>query len=249
MIKEERFDYILQKLKMFEQITYEQLAISLDVSEDTIRRDVDHLYRNGLLSKIRGGAMLPSKNPLTFQDRSTFLTEQKDLIALKAIPFLKPGMTVFMDGGTTITAIGNSIPLNLSLRIITNNVPLIPLLEKNKNIEIIVLGGEYNRESATNTGMVACNQASKYLVDLYLMGTCGVDPRFGITANSDFDGNVKRTMFENARQTISLANHSRLHASYNYRVCRFEEIDTLITDLDSNHPDLAAFRDNGVQIV
>ncbi|MBV7532509.1 DeoR/GlpR family DNA-binding transcription regulator [Chitinophaga sp. sic0106] len=249
MMKEQRFDFILNELKAQEQVTYEMLATSLLVSEDTVRRDIDQLYRNGLLSKIRGGAMLPSKNPLTFRDRSDFLCEQKKMIALKAIPFLKSGMTLFMDGGTTVCTLAKVLPADISLRVITNNQPLVPILEAYRHIEIIVLGGVYDRSTATNTGTITCREAEHYMADMYVMGTCGIDDQFGITCTIEPESHVKRTMLRHARQTISLSNHNILHRNKNFRVAAFDEIDILITDLESDHADLDAFRNQGVQLV
>ncbi|MBW8687372.1 DeoR/GlpR family DNA-binding transcription regulator [Chitinophaga rhizophila] len=249
MIKEQRFDYILNALKAQEQVTYETLASSLQVSEDTIRRDIDQLYRNGLLSKIRGGAMLPAKNPLTFQDRSRFFQEEKDIIAMKAKMYIKDGMTIFMDGGTTICAIADALPADISLRIVTNNIPAVQLLSRFRNIELIVLGGTYDPGTATSTGIITCKEVNMYLADLYLMGTCGVDDKAGISASVASDAHVKRAMFDNAKTVISLANHSRLHQVEPFRVGSFSDLDIMITDLESDHADLNGFRNLGVHII
>ena len=68
MLKEEQFEVILKELQAKKVVKFEELAILLDISEDTVRRDIDFLHRNGLLSKARGGAMLREKDPLNFQE-------------------------------------------------------------------------------------------------------------------------------------------------------------------------------------
>lgn len=249
MIKEQRFDFILNELKLHEQVMYEQLAQALHVSEDTIRRDIEHLYRNGLLSKIRGGAILLSKNPLTFQDRTGFLTEEKDIIALKAQQFVKSGSTIFMDGGTTICAIGSRFPADIQLRVVTNNQPLIEILTRFSHIEIIGLGGVYDRNTATMTGGATCREIGKYVADVYLMGTCGVDDQLGITATWETDANVKRSMLENAKKVVALSNHGHLGHVEAFKVCSFKDVSTLVTNLDADHRDLDSFRELGVRIV
>ena len=249
MIKEQRFEFILNKIKTDQQVTYEQIAGSLNVSEDTVRRDIDQLYRNGLVSKIRGGAMLPSRNPLTFQDRNNILLEQKDIIVAKALGFIKEGMTVFMDGGTTICALAGRLPSDINIRIITNNIPAIQLLVNYPDIELIVLGGVYERNSATNTGTVTCLDLERYTADLYLMGTCGVDDKFGVTATIESDAHVKRAMLRRSKKTVSLANQKILHQTEAFRVCDFQDLHAMITNMDSNHADLDGFRNLGVQII
>jgi DeoR/GlpR family transcriptional regulator of sugar metabolism len=249
MVKEQRFEYILHQLKTKEQVTYEELAGSLELSEDTIRRDIEYLHRNGLLSKVRGGAMLPSKNPLTFQDRSNSYQDEKDLIAAKARGLLRPGMTVFMDGGTTICAIAASLTIDMHLRVITNNIPAIQLLTQYKNIELIVLGGTYEPDTATTTGTITCLDVERYTADVYFMGTCGVDDRFGVSAAAEQDAHVKRAMLKRSKKIVSLVNDKLLHHTAAFHVCDFRQIDVMITNLDSDHADLDAFRDHDVKIV
>src|SRR5579863_8727454 len=84
MLKEERFDHILKVIKKKGKVFYETLSEELNISEDTVRRDIESLHKNGLLCKVRGGAISVSKNPLSFQDRTRYLTKEKDVIALKA---------------------------------------------------------------------------------------------------------------------------------------------------------------------
>lgn len=249
MLKEERFEIILNKLKQETTSTYEALASLISVSEDTIRRDIDYLYKNGLLSKVRGGAMLRSKDPMSFQERSSHSVTEKNIIALKAQKFIKNGMTVFMDGGTTICAIANSLPANIAIRVITNNAELLPTLRQFKNIELIFLGGIYNQDTATTTGSDTCFQASQYIADLYLMGTCAIDSELGISATFKTDAEVKKTMLSLAKQTIALVNHNKLRNTEPFKVANSDKIDVLITDLSSDNRELDEFRDMNIQLV
>jgi len=242
MLKEERFEVILKELQAKKVVKFEELAILLDISEDTVRRDIDFLHRNGLLSKARGGAMLREKDPLNFQDRKSFSTKEKDIIALKTQAFIKSGMTIFIDGGTTLMAVVNNMPLDIKLRIITNNLSLIPIVERFKNVEIVVLGGNYDYQLGISHGITTCN-------DLYIMGTCAVDAKFGITAISISDGEAKKMMQKCAKKTIALANDSKLNYTEAFKVSDIQDIKVLITNLDSNSPDLDSFRNLGIQIV
>jgi len=213
MIKEQRFDIIISELKKKEHVTFAKLASKLKISEDTIRRDIDYLERNGLLAKVRGGATIRSKNPLTFQDRNNFLKKEKDVIGMKALRFIKEGFTMFMDGGTTNCSVASCIPVNISLRIITNNQVLIPILTEFKNIELITLGGTYDKATETSTGIVTCNQIRNYVADLYLMGTCAVDAKIGVTATYNNDAEIKKAMLYSSHRTVSLVNtHPSLRA-------------------------------------
>ncbi len=249
MLKEERFEIILNELKNRKKVKFEDLAMQLNVSEDTVRRDIDALHRNGLLSKARGGAILREKDPLTFQDRQSFLTKEKDIIALKTQRFLKNGSTVFMDGGTTVLAVINAMPLDITIRIVTNNYSVVPIIEKFKNVELILLGGNYERDLAVTSGLTTCYEVSKYIADVFIMGTCAVDPVYGVSATSVNDGETKKMMVQSSKQTIALASRNKLSQTESFKVCDMSQVDALITDLDSNDADLDDFRKSNIQIV
>lgn len=249
MVKEQRFDHILKTLKDSEMVTYETLAQRLKVSEDTIRRDIESLHKNGLLSKVRGGAILRSKNPLTFQDRSSYFKKGKDIISFKAQQFVRNGQTIFMDGGTTICAIAAHFHPDIAIRVVTNNHALIPILSKNKGIEIIVLGGLYNRATETNTGTKTCLEASEYVADVYLMGTCAIHADYGITAALREDGEVKRSMMNASLKTVALSNQEKLNHVDFFKICNVSAIDALVTDISSEDKQLDAFRNKGIQLL
>jgi DeoR/GlpR family transcriptional regulator of sugar metabolism len=249
MLKEERFTHILTTIKKKGKVNLESLTSALNVSEDTVRRDIESLHNNGLLVKVRGGAISLSKNPLSFQDRTHFLSEEKNIIGLKAQQFIKNGQTIFMDGGSTVCAVASHLPANASFRLITNNMALVPIISTFRHIELILLGGIYDRETAVNTGRQACSEAAQYIADLYLMGTCALQANFGISAVFQADGEVKQTMLKNAVQTYALGNHTNLDSTEYFKVCTLQEISGLITDLRTDDSRLDDFRDKGVRLV
>lgn len=249
MLKEERFNHILTLIKKKGKADYESLAGGLNVSEDTIRRDIESLHNNGLLLKVRGGAIALSKNPLSFRDRTEYRSEEKNIIALKALHLIKEAHTVFMDGGSTICAVASHLPANSKFRLITNNMALVPIISTFKHIELIVLGGIYDRELAVNTGGQTCSEAAKYIADLYLMGTCALQKDLGISAVFQPDGEVKQQMLKNAAATYALANSTKLNTREHYKVCELKEIEGLITDLPADDPGLDDFRGLGIRLI
>lgn len=249
MLKEERFEIILKQLKVSNKVTFEELAKELLVSEDTVRRDIEILYKNGLLSKVRGGAILREKDPLSFSDRQTFLSDEKNIIALKAQQFIKDGMTVFMDGGTTVGKVISYMPIGIELRIITHNLSLIPLLQGYKNVELIILGGQFDFDLAINTGAITCNEASKYIADVFILSTCAIDENFGISSTSVKDLETKTAMLNSSKKIITLAHQNKLRRTEAFKVCNVNDITVLITELPADSPELNSLRDLGIQII
>ena len=249
MLKEERFNHILKLVHKKGKAFYDSLSEDLNVSEDTIRRDIESLHDSGLLLKVRGGAISLAKNPLSFQDRSRHLSKEKDLIALKALPLIKNGQTIFMDGGSTICSIAAHLPGNSGFRLITNNMALVPFISKLKKIELIILGGIYDRNAAVNSGGQTRNEVKQYIADLYFMGACAIQKDFGISAVFQNDGEVKQAMLNNARKTFALANSTQLNMTEHYKVCNLKEIDGLITELTANDARLDEFRKSGLRLI
>ena len=249
MLKEERFNHILKVIKKRGKVFYETLSEDLNISEDTVRRDIESLHNNGLLFKVRGGAISISRNPLSFQDRSRYLAEEKELIALKAQQLIKKGQTIFMDGGSTICSIATHLPSNSSFRLVTNNMALVPIISKFRDIELIILGGMYDREAAINTGGQTRHEVNQYIASLYFMGTCALQKSFGISAVFQNDGEVKQTMLRNAKKTFALVNSSNLNTAEHYKVCEMNEIRGMITDLATDDPELDDFRHLGIRLI
>lgn len=248
MLKEVRFEHILNKLKSNNQVFFEELALELAVSEDTIRRDIDILVKSGLMVKVRGGAIPPAHSPLTFQQRTGMFTDGKQRIGLKAQQHLTDVKTVLLDGGTTILAVAAALPIAAKLRIITNNLALPQLLVNHKEVEIIVLGGNYIPGTQTTVGVQTCMEAGKYVADLYLMGTCAIDSNVGVTAQFAEDGEVKKAFVKAARKTVALVIQEKLNTIDYFKVCALDEIDGLITDLASDSEQLATYRFSDLEI-
>jgi|SRR5690606_3717035 len=249
MLKEERFNKILKKLENDGKGTYETFATLLSVSADTVRRDIDYLCRNGLLTKVRGGAISLSKDPMSFQERTSIATDAKDIIGRKAQKFIKNGLTIFMDGSTTVDAVAHHFPLDVSLRVITNHPNLISIVTKYKNIELIILGGTYHSDTATTTGVDTCIDATKYIADIYFMGNCAVDSKLGTSAVFRTDAEVKQSMIKSSKKIIALAGQNKLGRTEAFKVVGMETIDVLITDLASDDVKLDDFRNLGLQLV
>jgi DeoR/GlpR family transcriptional regulator of sugar metabolism len=249
MIKEKRFEHILSSLKSEGMVTYNTMSSELFVSEDTIRRDIEYLHDNGLLTKVRGGAISKEKNPLTFQDRVNYQTDEKKAIALKVQGVLKTGMTVFMDGGTTICAIAEFFPANASFRIITNNMALIPILNSYRDIEVIVLGGNYDKNAQVNTGTKTCAEAEQFVADLYLMGTCAISIEYGVTATIREDVAVKQSMLKAAKKTAVISNSKKIGTTESFIVSDLSKIDILVTELQSDDKRLDLLRYQNIKII
>jgi DeoR/GlpR family transcriptional regulator of sugar metabolism len=248
MKKEQRFNYILEKLDQQKMVEFNALSIELKISEDTVRRDIDELAKNGLLSKVRGGAIPRSENPLTFKDRIGYLSKDKEVIALKALRLIKNGQTIFLDGGTSIYTLVSLFPTDIKLTVITNNVAIIPLLALYNGIKTIVLGGEYIKATESLCGLEAVKGAEKFRADIFFLAPCSIDEK-GVTATYKEEAELKRTMIACSDQVVVLCNFNKLDTKDSYAVCRPEDLSYVITEEDLNCKEFDLYKKSGITFI
>lgn len=193
--------------------------------------------------------MARNRNPLNFQQRLGHRISEKETIGKKAQHLLSDGMTIFMDGGSTMCAVAEQFFENISLKVITNNLALVPIVSAFKNVELIILGGAYNKETETNIGSKTCEDSKQYVVDLYFMGSCAVSKKFGVTSTEESDGSVKKSMIKGSKKVILLANSQKIEINEFFSVCALDALDIIITELPSNDLALDPLRYQNVTII
>lgn len=248
MLKEERLDYILKKLRTDQKVLQTELSNDLQVSEDTVRRDLEALAQNGLLIKVRGGAIPHSPNPYAFKDRMEFHDDEKRTIARKALSLLENGQTIILDGGTSTLSLAKLFPANLQLRVITNSVPIAMQLMDHRGVEVIFTGGKINKDSQTAIGMEAIRMFQKVRADLGFLGVCSLHTAVGVTGIEMEETEVKSTIVAASSRVIALATSDKMGTAEHFKVCEITDIDTIVTD----QPDDALFtpyRQLGLQVL
>lgn len=230
MLKEERLEYILKKLKEDHKVLQTELSYDLHVSEDTVRRDLEALAQNGLLIKVRGGAIPHSPNPNTFKERITIHEDDKKAIAAKALTFLHDGQTIIMDGGTSTYTLVKMLPPYLRLTIITNSVPIAMQMMEHPATEVILTGGRVAKNSQVTNGMETIRMLEKVRADICFLGICSLHPTAGVTGLDLEESEVKASMIKAANRVIALGTSDKMGTAEPFKVCEITELDTIITD-------------------
>lgn len=248
MLKEERLDYILKKLLTDQKVLQTELSSDLQVSEDTVRRDLEVLAQSGQLIKVRGGAIPHSPNPYSFKERIVYHQDDKKHIAQKALAFLHDGQTVIIDGGTSTLTLVKLFPLNLRLTVITNSVPIVSQLLEHPYIDIIFTGGLIGKNSQTAGGMDTIRMLQKVHADLCFLGVCSLHPHAGVTGLDLGEADVNSVMVAAADKTIALATSDKMGTAEPYKVCDITGLDTIVTD-NPDLPSLKPYRNLGIQVI
>jgi len=247
MLKEERLDFIIKSLKTNQSVKLSDLSEALAVSEDTVRRDIEGLAKNGLLTKVRGGAIPHSPNAHSFQERIHISENEKGIIAQKALPLIKPGDTILLDGGTTIFTLAGL--LDIPLTIITNNIPAAALLAGRKNMEIIITGGRILTDSQASVGTYAISLLEQSHVDICFLGICSLHHQIGVTSIDYFECEMKRAMVKCADRVVALTGHDKIGTSEAFKICPIDKLDTIITEIDPDNEMFDSYRQQNIQVL
>lgn len=246
MLKRERQAYIIQQINIHNKVLSSDLCVQLDVSEDTVRRDLQELDEEGKLSKVHGGALSKSFH-FTLHNNAIYLQPEKKIIANKAVTLVRDGMFVVLSGGTTIIELVKSLPPALSATFITASLPTALELLNHANSEVIFLGNKLSKTVQMAVGAEVVQRLGEIRADLCFLGTNSIDAAKGITDLEWEVIEVKKAMIGCAHKTISLAISEKLNTVQRLQVCRTEAIDTLITELDAGDPVLRPYLDKGVK--
>lgn len=230
MLKEERQAFIIKQINLHNKVLSSDLSIKLNVSEDTVRRDLNELAESGKILKVHGGALSKSFH-YPFQQSDVYAKESKKEIAGKVVQLLQDGMTVLVGGGTTMIEVARMIPDTLKCTFFTVS-PLVALeLAENANLNVILLGGQLSKSSQIINGSQVINQLAEIKVDLCILGTNSLSIADGLT-DSDWEVvQVKKAMIRSAKKTAIMSIAEKLGSNQNMKVCDLSAIHHLITDL------------------
>ena len=249
MKKKERQQKIIDEVSINRKVSSSFLSEKLDVSEDTIRRDIKELDTKGLLTKVHGGAISTIQKLYHYNEDSIYNRENKARIALKAITLIGDGMVIIMSGGTTNLMLAKLLPKNLSATIYTYSLPIAMQLTEHPLIETIFIGGKIHRSSMVTTGIDVIQYLSHLRVDIAFIGVSALSIKQGVTDEGYEVSLIKKAMIKASERVVYLATYNKLNSILNYDVCIFNEIDTVVTDLEPEDSKLKNYLEAGLNLV
>ena len=247
MLKEERLDFIIRQLQSNHRVRLLELSEALQVSSDTVRRDIEHLAKSGLLTKVRGGAIPHSPNAADFSDRIHVSEDEKMVIAQKALSLIQPGSTILLDGGTTTFALAGM--LNMPLTVVTNNIPAAALLAGRKDIEVLIPGGRILPDSRVTAGADAVRMLQQLHVDTCFIGVCSLHHEIGVSSMDYIESEMKRAMVDCSDRVVAIGSHDKIGTAEPYKVCDIGVVDTIVTELDPRDALFEPYRELELSII
>lgn len=230
MLTEERLDRIREQLTSSGKVLANELAMQLQVSEDTVRRDLRELAKLGFCRRVYGGALLPTPDFGTLTNRTAMHQDRKSSLARFAAGLVKDGQTIFIDAGSTNLAVAYALDPTMKLTIVTNAPIIATALSDRPNFTIIVLGGMYDRDKGACLGPQAVREATQIFADIFIIGVCGVDSTVGVTALDAGEAELKRTMVSQSNILLVAATAEKLGTVAPFKVADASMIDHLIVE-------------------
>lgn len=250
MFQSQRHAEILHTLEHQGGIRVSDLASRMDVTEETIRRDLLKLENDGRLKRIHGGAIpiISERDPLPYQHRQMEQVDAKRSIARCALHQIIEEDVLFFDGSTTAYQLAKIFP-DIRCTVLTHSEPIFRELVSRTNVELISTGGVYDRRHANFTGPLAEQMLSSIHISKAIIGCKGLDFKRGFSDASVRHMNLKRSVMRNADETIVLADHTKMDQRSRYFFAAIQEVDVVITDPRiSREHDLALSR-AGVKVL
>jgi len=232
MLTTSRKAFLIDRLARDGSLSVTPLAGELNVSEDTLRRDLRDLASEGLLVRVHGGAVPASPTNRPVAARQGMHAAEKQKLARAAAGLIESGSVVIVDGGTTHLYLAAAVPRGLSFTLVTHSPAVASSFEHHDNVEIILIGGRIFRHSMVALGTETAQAFNRMRADLCLLGVTGVHAEIGLTTGDAEEAALKSVMAGAAAETVVAATHDKMGRANPWRVLPLSGLATLVTTQD-----------------
>jgi DeoR family transcriptional regulator, aga operon transcriptional repressor len=255
----QRWNTLLDLLPDDGQLTVAEAAQALGVSEATIRRDLDQLAKQQLVTRTHGGATAGHVSyDLPLRYKTARHAPEKQRIGRAAAALVAPGSAVALNGGTTTSEVARALATRPDLQdgtgapavtVVTNAMNIASELAVRQHIKIVVTGGVTRGQSYELIGPFASLVLAQLTLDWAILGVDALNLRNGATAHHEGEASINHLMATRAERVMIVADSSKLDQRAFALVCAVDEIDVIVTDREANPDALAGFTERGIRIV
>ncbi|MBB3119301.1 DeoR/GlpR family DNA-binding transcription regulator [Pseudoduganella violacea] len=248
MLTRQRKELLLQILKQDGQIVAKTLSERLNLSEDTIRRDLRELAKEGLLERVHGGALPASPAMGNFAQRQQISADAKPAIGRAAAAMVRPGQVVFIDGGTTAVQLARHLPRDLRAMVVTHSPSIAVELAEHPSIDVLMIGGRLFKHSIVAVGAATMEAISQIRADIFFMGVCSLHPEAGITTGDYEEGCVKRAISAASLRTVVLASQEKLDTAAPFQIAPLSQVSDIVVNAGVEERLIAPYRAMGIKL-
>ena len=231
-----------------------ELAESLNVSEMTVRRDLEKLERDGKLRRVHGGVVSNQSVTATFEqpfeETRGRQVRAKKLIAEAAASLVSPGSAIALLGGSSVYALAEQLTNHSNLTIVTNSIPVSDLFSSSASRGITVyLSGGSRTPTDSLIGNLAVDAFAQFNFDTVFMGSLGMEAQAGFSAPSLAEAETNRAIMRQAHRSAVLVDHTKWGVKGFSSFASLSEVDVLIVDSGINNGDLAQLREMSKKVI
>ncbi len=230
MLAEERRNRLLELVRMGRFASLPELAETLEVSESTVRRDVEYLESQGCARRIHGGVLYTGTSPMLphFDARQNMQWEQKKAIAAMAVGLVEDGDTILLDGGSTTYEVARLL-VGRPIHVVTTSLPVANLFASDTNSDLVLVGGNICPRTGVARGPYAVEMLSKVRVRKTILSAAGINEE-GFFNNNLLIVEAERQMMQAADEVIVVADSSKFGRQSLTHLCPLGQVDHIVVD-------------------
>lgn len=248
---EERQQRILTQARAEGRVEVAALAEALEVTQETVRRDLDRLERQGLVRRVHGGAIPTGR--LDFEPglnhRDATASSEKARMARVAVGLLPREGTVLLDAGTSTARVAAALPDDSRLTVVTNALPIATQLATRPTLTVHLVGGRVRGQTLAAVDAWALETLRRVTVDVAVLGTNGISVRRGLTTPDVSEAGVKSAMVAAGRRVVLLADSSKYGNDQFSQFATLSEIDVVVSDAGLDDEAHAAIAREGPEVM
>lgn len=249
MLKEERQNIILEEIRAKNKVHSSDLSKKLDVSEDTIRRDLRELAENGHIKKVHGGAMAYPHTPEFLKKKKVPHQTERVTIVKKVLPYIVNYKVILLTGDSTCETLVDHLPKDFAATILTNSLSIATKLLEFHSIETFFLGGKLSKKSRVSIGMDVIKALDEIHADLCVFSTSSIHADIGIMEKERETALTQKAMLGAAANVITLCLSNDIGKMQPFKVEGLNRINTLVTELDKQAAILDSLKNKGVDVI
>jgi len=254
--KEERVHQIVQTLKRRKGATIKELATLFDVSDMTIRRDMEVLKSQGIILDIHGAAVYNPQSSFHLEDdgysleqATTARVKEKDSIGAYAASLIEDDECVIIDNGSTTEYLASHIDNNVKATIFSCNLNILNKLSNKPNLMLILGGGYFHPDTAMFESPESLTLIRRTRATKVFVSAAGVHETLGVTCASSYEQETKQAILESAAERILVTDSSKFGVVTTCFIAELEEFHKVITDQDLTEEWQKRIKDLGIELV
>lgn len=251
MAAKDRLELIKKKLELNNKVVVSDLSNEFSVTEETIRRDLEKLENEGVLTRTFGGAVLNMANQrdgVHFWKRSTIHLPEKKKMAESFSEILSYKTTIAADASSTVMEVLKMLKDSRDITVLTSSTEVFRALV-NTNINVISTGGVFNKSTLSLQGQIALDNIKRYHVDVLLLSCKGIDLKMGAMDSNEGEAIVKKAMLKQAGEVALFVDHHKFDRTAFTHLLDLNSIDYLITDQKPDQKWIRACEENCIKLI